>query len=446
MQPAYDYHRLSLQVLQSRAPGRWSLKAPGHLLALDALLATYPDARVVVLHRDPMRTVPSSASLSVTSRPDSLSTADFDGYFGPMWVDVLGTMVDRLVEHRDRNGDDGFVDIHYRDFVADPVATVARIYAHFGETLSPTARPARCAQHLASHPQGKHGAHAYTLADFGLDEPAVRDRFAAYTERFGIEEEGMSDLRLAFVGCGAIAEWHLHAIKHGGTRIEVVAVIDPDPARARAIADQAGARVFGSLADGGARGRVRRGRRDGPAPPPRAGRDRGVRAGLHVLLEKPMAPTLDACDRILAAAASAGTTFMVAENAQYWPEVVLAKQLIEDGTLGEIITARACSFVPPLDEFFGGEKPWRFDAAAAGGGVAIDAGSHWIRPLRMWLGEIREVVAALGHPFPGMEGESLCRSLCRFDERDGRGRSTRCSRPARSAPSRCSASPGRRAS
>ena len=54
MQPAYDYHRLSLQVLQSRAPGRWSLKAPGHLLALDALLATYPDARLVVLHRDPV--------------------------------------------------------------------------------------------------------------------------------------------------------------------------------------------------------------------------------------------------------------------------------------------------------------------------------------------------------------------------------------------------------
>ena len=60
----------------------------------------------------------------------------------------------------------------------------------------------------------------------------------------------MSDLRLAFVGCGAIAEWHLHAIKQGGTRIEVVAAIDPDPVRAQAIADQTGARVFGSLEDG----------------------------------------------------------------------------------------------------------------------------------------------------------------------------------------------------
>jgi hypothetical protein len=189
MQPAYDYHRLSLQLLQSHAPGRWTLKAPGHLLALDALVTTYPDARVVALHRDPMKTVPSSASLSVTSRPDSLSNADFDGYFGPLWVDVLGTMVDRLVEHRDRHGDDGFVDVHYRDFVGDPIGTVDKIYAHFGETLTDEAAAAMRG-HLASHPQGKHGAHAYTLDDFGLEERPVRDRFAAYVERFGIEEEG----------------------------------------------------------------------------------------------------------------------------------------------------------------------------------------------------------------------------------------------------------------
>jgi hypothetical protein len=188
MTPAYDYHRRSLQVLQSRAPGRWTLKAPGHLLALDALLATYPDARVVVLHRDPMRTVPSSASLSVTARPDSLSHADFDGYWGPLWVDVLGTMVDRLIEFRDRNGDASFLDVHYRDFVTDPVGTVRTIYAHWGDDLTPDAA-ARMQAHLASHPQGKHGAHAYTLADFGLDERAVRERFAPYCERFAVHQE-----------------------------------------------------------------------------------------------------------------------------------------------------------------------------------------------------------------------------------------------------------------
>jgi hypothetical protein len=191
MTPAYAYHRLSLQVLQSRAPGRWTLKAPGHLLALDALVATYPDARIVVLHRDPVRTVPSSASLSVTARPDSLSTADFTGYWGPLWVDVLGTMVDRLVEHRDRVGDDRFHDLHYRDFVADPVGAVRGIYDHFGEELDDVAAT-RMQEHLDRHPRGEHGAHRYTVADFDLDERMVRDRFAAYCARFGVEAEGAS--------------------------------------------------------------------------------------------------------------------------------------------------------------------------------------------------------------------------------------------------------------
>ena len=68
-----------------------------------------------------------------------------------------------------------------------------------------------------------------------------------------------------------------------------------------------------------------------------------------------------------------------------------------------------------MDDFYGGEQPWRLSAAAAGGGVAIDTGSHWLRPLRMWLGELVDVVAVTGRPYPAMEGESLCRALCRFD-------------------------------
>ena len=138
-------------------------------------------------------------------------------------------------------------------------------------------------------------------------------------------------------------------------------------------------------------------------------------AGLHVMLEKPLAPTLDACDRILAAARSAGTVFMVAENAQYWPEVLTVRDLIAHDAIGDVITARAATFFPALGDFYGGDRPWRFDRAAAGGGVVIDTGSHWLRPLRVWFGEASETVAALGRPHPDMEGESLCRALVRFE-------------------------------
>ena len=228
----------------------------------------------------------------------------------------------------------------------------------------------------------------------------------------------VSVVRLGFVGCGAIAEWHLHAIETAVPRLQVVAAIDPDPAAAARIAERTGATPFATLADAIAAGACDAVLVMVPHHLHEPVATEAFGAGLHVLLEKPMAPTLDACDRILAAARTAGTVFMVAENAQYWPEVVLAQELIAAGRLGDVITARACSFVPPLDEFYGGAAPWRFSTAAAGGGVAVDTGSHWLRPLRMWLGEIDEVVAALAHPFPGMEGESLCRALCRH--RDGR--------------------------
>ncbi|MGZ8762052.1 MAG: sulfotransferase family protein [Acidimicrobiia bacterium] len=193
MAPAYEYHRASLQLLQSAAPGRWVLKAPGHLLALDALYATYPDARLVVTHRDPLETVPSSISLSVTARPDSLTTAwsgvgeSLGAYFARLWVEVLGLMVDRLGDFRDRRPDIVVHDLHYRDLVADPVGAVRAIYAHWGDELTPGAEQ-RMHEYVASHPKGRHGNHRYAVSDFGLREHDVRSRFADYCDRYDVLE------------------------------------------------------------------------------------------------------------------------------------------------------------------------------------------------------------------------------------------------------------------
>lgn len=232
-------------------------------------------------------------------------------------------------------------------------------------------------------------------------------------------------LRLALVGCGAIARYHLDGIKEEAPQIEVTACIDPDMAKAQAFAAETGGRAFASLEEA-----------------LQADADKAINidavdimvphdlheelakmtfaAGKHLLLEKPMATTLDGCQRILDAYAATqnehpNLVFMVAENAQYWPEVVLAKELIDEGAIGDIITARA-AFVLELDpQFFTGPGAWRYSTSQTGGGIAIDGGSHWIRPLRMWMGEIKEVTGAVDHPFAPMEGESMVRSLIRFE-------------------------------
>jgi predicted dehydrogenase len=223
-----------------------------------------------------------------------------------------------------------------------------------------------------------------------------------------------SHLRVALVGCGAIAEWHSNAVDAAAARTRVTACVDPHAERANALADKTGGTPFPSLADA-VRARVA----DAVAilVPHHLHEPLALEAfdaGLHILLEKPMATTLDAAARILAAARRTGTVFMLAENAQYWPGVVRAKELLDAGAIGELVTARAWSCTPPAGRFFDGERPWRLRADAAGGGVAVDAGSHFLRPLRMWCGELAEVVAVTAKRDPAMEVESLCRALCRF--------------------------------
>ncbi|MGA2519728.1 MAG: Gfo/Idh/MocA family oxidoreductase [Acidimicrobiales bacterium] len=221
-------------------------------------------------------------------------------------------------------------------------------------------------------------------------------------------------LRLAFVGCGAIAWWHLRALRAAAARTDVVAAVDVDAARRRAMAEETGAAPFGSLAEALAGDCFDAALIMVPHHLHEELALAAVAAGKHVLLEKPLAPTVEACERILAAARLSPVLFLVAENAQYWPEVVMTRDLVHEGAVGEVITARAWHCAPPMDEF-AGPGNWRFSLSAAGGGVAIDTGSHWMRPLRMWLGELSEIVAVTGHPFPAMEGESLCRALCRFE-------------------------------
>lgn len=224
----------------------------------------------------------------------------------------------------------------------------------------------------------------------------------------------MGELRLGIVGCGAIANWHAKALR-AASRTTITACVDVDLGRATALADKTGATPVTSIADAVAVGvdalaiLVPHHLHERVA-------NEAFDAGVHVVLEKPMSPDLDACERLLRrAAARPDRVFMLAENAQYWPEVLLAKEHIDAGAIGEIVTARSWHNFPPPKEFYPDDNNWRFKGDAMGGGVALDTGSHWLRPLRMILGEIDEVVASTGRLWPEMDGESLVRSLCRFE-------------------------------
>ncbi len=221
-------------------------------------------------------------------------------------------------------------------------------------------------------------------------------------------------LKIALVGCGGIAQAHWRGIQTHATQLVVSAVVDTDPDRAAAMAKETGGQPFTTLEDALAQGDFAAVDIMLPHNQHEAAAVAAFAAGKHVVLEKPMSTNLASAARILDAAQQAGTVFMVAEQAQYWPDARQVQGLIKEGAIGDIITARAY-FGNRAPATVPSPKPWRYELAQAGGGVTIDGGAHWLRPLRMWLGEVAEVSAVTGRPLAEMEGESFMRALLRFD-------------------------------
>mgnify|MGYP000891306786 FL=1 len=83
------------------------------------------------------------------------------------------------------------LDVLHTDFHRDPMAVIERIYGFIGMELTPELRAAM-AQRIAEDPERQHGAHRYDIADFGLTEPEIRERFGDYVERFGLAADPRS--------------------------------------------------------------------------------------------------------------------------------------------------------------------------------------------------------------------------------------------------------------
>ena len=224
---------------------------------------------------------------------------------------------------------------------------------------------------------------------------------------------GDSRLSLALVGCGSIARAHWRGVRYVANRIDVTAVVDTDPQRVAQFAERTGAEAFTSLEDALTRGTFDAVDIMLPHNLHESAAAASFAAGKHVCLEKPISNDLASAERIIELANAADTCFMIAEQAQYWPDIHKARELMDAGAIGAITTARGCFYdTEPVD--LDAPPPWRYSLAVSGGGIAMDGGAHWIRPLRILLGEIEEVVAVTARPIERMEGESMAHALLRF--------------------------------
>jgi Sulfotransferase family len=188
--PGYQFHRLMLQILQHQRGGHarpWALKSPIHLMRLRALFAVYPDARVILTHRDPLKTVPSSVSTLAAGRWVRSNEVDTEQIAASSGFG-LSLMLNGLVELRSELPAGQVANLHYVDLIRDPVRAIENAYTALDLPVD-AALPDKIRSYLAGRPQHKHGEHRYSAVDFGLDPDEIRQTFLPYTEAFGVQPE-----------------------------------------------------------------------------------------------------------------------------------------------------------------------------------------------------------------------------------------------------------------
>lgn len=176
--PSYQRHRRNLQLIGlNDADKRWVLKNPSHLFALDALLATYPDALVIQTHR-PVETIMASMCSLAQHTAEGWSRTFTAEQIGADAMETWSRGLQRFNTARASYDAAQFCDVDYRDLIADPLGTVASVYRHFGLTLTDEARKAMEDSHAESQTGARAPKHKYSLADYGLTAEEVKERFA----------------------------------------------------------------------------------------------------------------------------------------------------------------------------------------------------------------------------------------------------------------------------
>jgi hypothetical protein len=188
MTSAYSYHRKFLQTLQHHTSGVWNLKMPSHSLHLEYLIKEYPDARLIWTHRDPYVCAGSLCSIISMSHKMFLGKVDTE-WLAEDYPWQCQQHADRVMDFRDKHGEDSVIDVHYDALLTDPIGEMKKLYAALGDEWTPEAE-AGIQGWLDDNPQGKFGKHEYKLAQYGLTKEQLVPLFERYLSRYDVTMEG----------------------------------------------------------------------------------------------------------------------------------------------------------------------------------------------------------------------------------------------------------------
>jgi len=177
------FHKRFLQYLQSGGVvgDRWLLKSPVHLMRLPELFEVYPDAKIIMTHRDPTNVVTSAASL-ISSVRSLYSDHEDPKRTGQEQLQTWSLYFKRFLESRQElKKEEQIIDLKFDDFASDQVGIVKKIYERFGWELSDIALN-HFKKFIIQNPKDKNGVHYYTPGTFGLTNDQINQEFASYNE------------------------------------------------------------------------------------------------------------------------------------------------------------------------------------------------------------------------------------------------------------------------
>ncbi len=218
----------------------------------------------------------------------------------------------------------------------------------------------------------------------------------------------MKKINVGIIGAGLAGGAHAAAYSKIDN-VRLLGVVDPDEKKGKAFADRWGAEYFAGL----------KGLLDSEISAvsictPHNIHDVGVvsaaEAGKHILLEKPIAVTVEKAERAVQTCRENNVKLMIGMTHHFYPEILEARRLMNEGAIGQVYMAQDRMVFPPQ-----GFLPWVFQPEICGGGVWMENGIHGINRLRWFLGsEVAEVTAHVGAFVVQADGEDNGMAILRF--------------------------------
>ena len=193
---AMKYQKVVMQVMQfehrkkyaEKKSPHWVLKTPTYLPMLDLVFSMYPDAWIILNHRDPLKTVPSGMSTFAATR-----YMRSDREASEKLLEIAGNARNDMMldVHRRREAGElpeRFIDLHFSDLMEDPVKALEAVYRQSEKTFSQGYQHA-ITDYLTRKPKGKHGKHKYLPEDWGMDTETLEQQAEAYMQAYDVKKE-----------------------------------------------------------------------------------------------------------------------------------------------------------------------------------------------------------------------------------------------------------------